>query len=170
MGRVFPDNPALAFIDSTEGLIQFADEWIKPDTVMAEIGCFRGVSTGIFASRAKTVYGIDAWASQLNYDELPRDWLIEAEPLFDKVVEAHPNIIKMKGLSVDMAKNFEDDSLDGVYIDADHKEAAVRADLAAWVPKVKKGGFIAGHDYCMVGSLVPKVTVYPEQSWVYRKE
>lgn len=167
MGRVFDDG--LNFIDSTDGLIELCKDWIKPDMVMAEIGSFRGVSTGIFAGFAKTVYAIDAWLSQLDYHEIPRDWMEKAEPLFDKVVEAHPNIIKMKGMSVDMAKNFEDESLDLIYIDADHREAAIRADLAAWVPKVKNGGFVAGHDYCMVGSLVPKVTVYSEQSWIYRK-
>lgn len=168
MGRVFDDN-GLNFIDSTEGLIQLCNDWIDPGMVMAEIGCFRGVSTGIFAGFAKTVYAIDAWLSQSGYTEIPRDLMEKAEPLFDKVMQEHPNIIKMKGMSVDMARNFEDETLDLIYIDADHREPAIRADLSAWVPKVKKGGFVAGHDYCMVGSLVPAVTVYPEQSWIYRK-
>jgi hypothetical protein len=38
-------------------------------------------------------------------------------------------------------------SLDLVYIDAEHTEAAVRRDIIAWLPKVKMGGWIGGHDY-----------------------
>jgi len=52
-----------------------------------------------------------------------------------------------QGLSVEVAKTLEDGSLDAVFIDADHTDAGVTEDLEAWVPKVKRGGLIAGHDY-----------------------
>lgn len=34
-----------------------------------------------------------------------------------------------------------------IFIDADHREAAVRADIAAWAPYVRPGGILCGHDY-----------------------
>lgn len=40
-----------------------------------------------------------------------------------------------------------DESLDLVFIDADHSYAAVSADLCFWWNKVKSGGFILGDDY-----------------------
>lgn len=40
-----------------------------------------------------------------------------------------------------------DEILDFVFIDADHREAFARADIAAWVPKVKPEGYITGHDW-----------------------
>jgi len=49
--------------------------------------------------------------------------------------------------SVEASKEFEDESLDFVYIDADHLYEPVKADITAWLPKVKKGGVIGGHDY-----------------------
>lgn len=49
-------------------------------------------------------------------------------------------------LSEDAAKDIEDDSIDFVYIDANHAERYVRQDINAWYPKVKAGGVIAGHD------------------------
>lgn len=52
-----------------------------------------------------------------------------------------------RAYSVDAAKTVPDGSLDFVYIDANHGEAFVRQDLDAWVPKVRSGGLIAGHDY-----------------------
>lgn len=49
--------------------------------------------------------------------------------------------------SVEAAAGVQDASLDLVYIDAEHTYEAVRDDIAAWLPKVKPGGWIGGHDY-----------------------
>ena len=40
-----------------------------------------------------------------------------------------------------------DDSLDFVYIDANHAFDAVNRDLRKWFPKLRNGGVFAGHDY-----------------------
>ena len=45
------------------------------------------------------------------------------------------------------AKKFEDGSLDFVFIDADHSYEGVRGDIELWLPKVKSGGLLCGHDY-----------------------
>lgn len=42
---------------------------------------------------------------------------------------------------------FQNESLDFVYIDANHSYDHVKKDLELWFPKVKKGGVFAGHDY-----------------------
>lgn len=49
--------------------------------------------------------------------------------------------------SVDASKEFKDGELDFCYIDGDHTFEGVLLDLLAWVPKVKIGGIISGHDY-----------------------
>jgi hypothetical protein len=51
------------------------------------------------------------------------------------------------GDSVAVAEGYEAKSLDCVFIDGDHREDAVRADLQAWLPKLKPGGTICGHDW-----------------------
>lgn len=45
------------------------------------------------------------------------------------------------------ASYFDDGFFDFVYIDADHRYEAVKADLAAWYPKVRKDGILAGDDW-----------------------
>ncbi len=45
------------------------------------------------------------------------------------------------------AKQFNDDSLDAVFIDAAHDEESVKNDIGAWITKVKPGGILCGHDY-----------------------
>jgi hypothetical protein len=41
---------------------------------------------------------------------------------------------------------FQDNSLDYVYIDAGHSHAEVTSDISLWLPKVRVGGILAGHD------------------------
>jgi predicted O-methyltransferase YrrM len=53
-----------------------------------------------------------------------------------------------RGISWEVASYYTDNSLDCVFIDADHSYDAVSKDIGAWLPKVKRGGgILAGHDY-----------------------
>ncbi|HLI23192.1 MAG TPA: class I SAM-dependent methyltransferase [Stellaceae bacterium] len=49
--------------------------------------------------------------------------------------------------SVDASRGFADESADLIFIDGDHRYAAVNADLAAWWPKLRRGGIFCGDDY-----------------------
>jgi predicted O-methyltransferase YrrM len=49
-----------------------------------------------------------------------------------------------------------DNTLDFCYIDADHSYDGVKKDLNIWLPKVKSGGIICGHDYVKDGNLYNK--------------
>jgi Methyltransferase domain len=42
---------------------------------------------------------------------------------------------------------FADASIDWVHLDARHDYASVRADIQAWLPKIKRGGWLSGDDY-----------------------
>jgi predicted O-methyltransferase YrrM len=48
--------------------------------------------------------------------------------------------------SIQAAANWPDATLDMVFLDADHRFASVREDIAAWLPKLRPGGTMAGHD------------------------
>lgn len=56
-------------------------------------------------------------------------------------------VTPMRMDSLEAAKAFRDDSVDFCFVDANHAYDAVTADLAAWLPKMRHGGVLAGHDY-----------------------
>jgi predicted O-methyltransferase YrrM len=53
----------------------------------------------------------------------------------------------LQGWSDESAARFENASVDLVFIDADHSAQWVERDLRAWLPKVRPGGIVSGHDY-----------------------
>ena len=46
---------------------------------------------------------------------------------------------------------YDDESLEFVFVDGDHKYIKVLDDNEKWLPKVKKGGIFAGHDIQLAG-------------------
>lgn len=49
--------------------------------------------------------------------------------------------------SEEASTHIDNDSIDIVFIDADHSYDSVMSDIKAWIGKVRKGGIISGHDY-----------------------
>lgn len=73
---------------------------------------------------------------------------IEATAEAERVFRFHrARVTPLRGDSVEMAAEVVDGALDFAFIDADHSEDSVSRDIAAWLPKVRPGGILAGHDY-----------------------
>jgi predicted O-methyltransferase YrrM len=110
-------------------------------TTGAEIGVARGNTTFNVLSECpsiETYYAVDHWPAEFKragkkFKERKR-----------KANDGRLNLIEKP--STEGAKDVPDGSLDFVFIDADHSEDACRADIRAWLPKVKPDGMILGHD------------------------
>lgn len=70
--------------------------------------------------------------------------------------------------SVEAARRVPDGSLDFVFIDADHAYESVCADIDAWLPKVRPGGTLAGHDYHYMGVAAAVAECLPAGEWFVR--
>lgn len=89
-----------------------------------------------------------------------------------------PRLAIIEAPSLDAAQSVLDGSLDFVFIDADHSYEAVKADIGAWSPKVRAGGFITGHDYDSqkfpgviraVNEFFPSVVTQEDYVWMAQK-
>lgn len=85
------------------------------------------------------------------------------------------NSILIRDFSHLAASRFEDEEFDYVFIDAGHRFEDVVKDMNAWIPKVKKGGMISGHDINMldvkmaVTSINLNYDIGPDNIWYYMK-
>lgn len=129
----------------------------KYDTAkFVEIGVWRGQSVCYAAveiinkNKNITIDAIDTWEGSPQEDLHLVD-PFEENTLYDiflKNIEPVKHIITPVRMdSVQASSRYEDRSLDFVFIDGSHLYEAVKADIQAWLPKVKLGGFIGGHDY-----------------------
>jgi len=103
--------------------------------IVAEIGTYQG-------DFARAILDIMAPEKLLLADITFR--LCRADVLTDPRVERH------EGLSVPFMQSCADASLDMIYVDADHRYEAVRADAAAAAPKVKPGGYLIFNDFARI--------------------
>ena len=79
-------------------------------------------------------------------------------------------------MSSEVVSQFEDESLDVVFIDLTHTYESVKEDIGLWLPKVKRGGILSGHDYedswpgvvKAVDEMLPTRTIM-ENCWIFRK-
>lgn len=114
---------------------------------LVEIGSYQGESTEQFAKKFKTVYAVDPWKSGYdNNDVASLSNMTEVEKCFDSRMIKYPNVIKIKKTSSDYSKLVENNSIDVVYIDGNHQYEYVIEDIKNWITKIKKGGFLSGHD------------------------
>jgi hypothetical protein len=110
-----------------------------------------GVDMGIFSraileyNQPKKLYLIDTWSSPAYPDA---NAAIVAQKFQMEIENAQVEI--RRGFSFEQVEKFDDGSLDWVYIDTDHSFGTTMKELTAVAPKIKPGGYICGHDYCVV--------------------
>ena len=101
--------------------------------------------------KLKEWHGVDIWEPSEGYEVRPNGVEWDHEGNYKKVVKIAEQY-KDKAFihrmtSEEASKEVEDESIDIVFIDADHSYEGVKNDIIYWAPKVKSGGVICGHDY-----------------------
>lgn len=119
---------------------------LKENSTIVEIGSYLGASSAFLACAAKKkkhkLYCCDTWKND-TMKEGSRDTFDEFCHNIESLKE---HICILRGKSIDIAKTFNE-IIDLIFIDGDHAYEAVKADIEAWLPKVKEGGVIIFHDY-----------------------
>lgn len=140
--------------------------WRTIEKFVKENGWTHGVELGVwegstFKHLVKTcpslhMIGIDLYAPQPD-NEGPEKWTPgenghrwDHDKYYNDLIQfckGYPNRAGIiKDYTTVAATHFEDESLDFVFIDADHSYEGVRDDIEHWETKVRSGGYIIGHD------------------------
>lgn len=158
------------------GWFDFEDiyDWIVRESGdyshFVEVGSCFGRSTAYLALKIKEsrkqirLDAVDMWPKNYNW-------------FFANMIGCQVNhLIKPMRMPSHLASfHYPDESLDFVFIDADHSYEEVKRDIISWFPKIKPNGFLAGHDYHIqdvknvVNLLLANVEIN-NKSWVYRKK
>lgn len=145
------------FYESIEGWFDFEDlyrEAVKRVPFYEDLHQAQMVEVGVYKGRSCFFLAVEAFNSGKPIHVIAVDnfSMQGAGPAaFSKLRAAHgltQTVSMIEATSVQASRQFEDATLDFVFLDADHSYDAVKADIAAWWPKVKPGGILAGHDHC----------------------
>jgi len=120
-----------------------------------EIGVERGEYSEIILknSNLKILYSVDSW-KEMSDDEY-QDINNHPQKKHDEnKKETEQRLSQFGGrsktlhmISEEASRQFEDNSLDFCYIDANHSYQGCKKDIELWYPKVVKNGVMAFHDF-----------------------
>lgn len=118
-------------------------------SVGAEIGVFRGENIEKFCRLGFKMYGIDPWLS-IKGQGRSEQQQSKQETNYEythRRLSSYNNCTLIRKSSMEAVADFDNSSLDFVYIDGDHRFRYVAEDIYEWYQKIKSGGVVAGHDY-----------------------
>ena len=122
------------------------------DGSAVEVGCWKGKATFSFKNNIPydqfNLFCIDPFTGSEEHQEILQGSSTRKD--FEENLKSRGILDYIKIIekySADASKDFEDESLDLVFIDAGHDYENVKLDILSWYPKLKKNALIFGHDY-----------------------
>jgi hypothetical protein len=143
---------------------------------VVEIGSWKGRSTyALCSSGCPRVYAVDHFLGSSEHQQefgFRHGW--SPFPEFQhNILERFDNVVLKRMSSAEAAKEFEDASLDMVFIDGAHEFESVLEDISVWAPKARR--IVSGHDqgYASVKRAVHEYFKRPPDQvvgdiWLYR--
>lgn len=147
------DSPTPWIHDRFDDFLDF----MPHNAIAVEVGVDGGGYSAFILRKTnpEKLYLIDCWTHQEPsvYDDPEANVADpEQEERYQSVKRrfaADNRVVIIRDYSENAVHQFADESLDWVYIDANHGYEAVKQDLDLWWPKIKKGGLLSGHDYAI---------------------
>lgn len=136
---------------SLRRLVQDAATRLGREPFVVELGTYIGQSTKAMADAGAIVCSIDNLegnphdSTYVQYALSGKDGIesVRRENLGDLLGS---KVILVVGDSTAVGRDWHK-PIDMLYVDADHDYAPTKANIEAWLPHVREGGIIAGHDY-----------------------
>lgn len=171
------DTEGFLHIDEMNAIYDCAEETATKGGKLAEIGSYYGKSAviigGVCANKGAELICIDTFSLDIHYAKKELH-----HPIYSKFREnvAGLPVSWILKLSSEAHKEIKDGSLDMCFIDGNHHFPVVQDDIDNYLPKIRKGGILCGHDYnnpCDVKEAVDKTfgvnNIETRGSvWIYR--
>jgi len=97
--------------------------------------------------KSSKIYCVDQWSDD---DRSQKEWCGGSANFYEWALNLDKYIGKRVfgyiGKSADVAVEFDKD-IDFLFIDGDHNYESVLEDCRLWIPKVRNGGVVVGHDW-----------------------
>ena len=154
------------------------------EVVLVEIGLWQGMSFSYLVDKASEyknykVYGVDHFQGDID-NPREQELIGQLDNSLKDTFDTNMKKMELKeGVEYTLvqsdsikAASFVPD-VDFVFIDGGHLEKQVTEDINTWLPKVKKGGIIAGHDYDSYGVQEAVINKFGSNfitrngSWIY---
>jgi hypothetical protein len=129
----------------------------KTESHFIEVGAWKGRSAAYMcveiANSGKNIQFdvVDTWNGTKGEHENDPD--IKMGTLYDRFLKnmepVRSYFTPIRLPSIVAANLYNDATLDFVFLDADHSYDAIKSDIISWLPKIKPGGLLAGHDECI---------------------
>lgn len=160
-----------------EALKSIVQMVLKEGVMIAEIGSWKGMSTAVITKTIKpfngVVFAIDHWQGS---EGVPEHKQAETNDMLNtfrhnmKTLGLLDSVRPVVMDSATAASIFKYATLDMVFIDADHRYSRVKQDIELWLPKLKQGGIIAGHDceekYTKFGEYIKTINEHLEEDYI----
>ena len=168
-----------------EGWFNMEDQYLEllentPENgIFVELGAYKGKSTSFIVTEMinrgrninfTTVDTFQGDSGSTDKAEIEAYKKVNVSKMYDEFVANTNHLYKhletIIGKSNEAAQLFEDDSINTIFIDAGHSYEAVKADIQAWLPKMKNESIMAGHDYNAwrgVGEAVREILGTPDK-------
>lgn len=144
---------------------------------IAEVGVYMGRGTSLWnvellnANVDYAYYAIDHFNG--SSEHIKSDTIPDYERALE-YIKPYSKVKVLRAESIEASKTFTDGFFDIVYIDASHEYEYVKQDILAWLPKVRKGGYLCGDDYSpvwkgviqAVNEVLMNVEIIGETQWL----
>ena len=147
-----------------KGFLQLIENYNKKKPVVAEIGTYVGATTVVAATLVKKLKGkyiaVDWFKGSEDTFGPHKNDSLEDQSILDifkdniKKSKVDDVVEVLNMTSLEAAKVIPDNSLDICFIDANHIYENVKADILAYLPKIKPGGILCGHDFEKIGAFL----------------
>lgn len=151
-------NTPVSDLEILCALVELVRDYTDKPIGYLEVGSWAGSSALAVASRPNVeVHCVDHWKGADGpegeaHRETARDNGGDVFSIFQKNT-AEYNITPHRGTSLDWAEAASQGKFwyDIIFLDSDHRYEHIKADIEAWLPHIREGGILCGHDYNFEG-------------------